>query len=103
MTPVLLAVRPACDGPGYALRAGRVAVDAWRFEDAVARAGHPERQPVRLAPSVRRTRNRPQHRLRQEAGTVEPRSGTAGERRRPKAGTALVPSPSRSTTPSEAS
>ncbi|MFF0746926.1 BTAD domain-containing putative transcriptional regulator [Streptomyces sp. NPDC004111] len=26
------------DGPGYALRAGREAVDAWRFEDLVARA-----------------------------------------------------------------
>ncbi|OKI20365.1 BTAD domain-containing putative transcriptional regulator [Streptomyces sp. CB03911] len=26
------------DGPGYALRAGREAVDAWRFEDTVARA-----------------------------------------------------------------
>ncbi|MGW1842890.1 AfsR/SARP family transcriptional regulator [Streptomyces sp. NPDC001966] len=34
--------RPSCllvtDGPGYALRAGREAVDAWRFEDTVARA-----------------------------------------------------------------
>ncbi|MGW5283187.1 BTAD domain-containing putative transcriptional regulator [Streptomyces collinus] len=27
------------DGPGYVLRAGRDAVDAWRFEDTAARAG----------------------------------------------------------------
>ncbi|MFC8337213.1 BTAD domain-containing putative transcriptional regulator [Streptomyces rubiginosohelvolus] len=37
------------DGPGYALRAGREAVDAWRFEDAVARAGQaPPRSAVEL-------------------------------------------------------
>ncbi|MFJ8223870.1 BTAD domain-containing putative transcriptional regulator [Streptomyces griseus] len=37
------------EGPGYALRAGREAVDAWRFEDAVARAGQaPPRSAVEL-------------------------------------------------------
>ncbi|OKJ51754.1 AfsR/SARP family transcriptional regulator [Streptomyces sp. CB02115] len=37
------------DGPGYALRVGREAVDAWRFEDTVARAGQtPPRSAVEL-------------------------------------------------------
>ncbi|MFB8064817.1 AfsR/SARP family transcriptional regulator, partial [Streptomyces rubiginosohelvolus] len=37
------------DGPGYALRAGREAVDAWRFEDAAARADQaPPRSAVEL-------------------------------------------------------
>ncbi|RLL68626.1 AfsR/SARP family transcriptional regulator [Streptomyces sp. Z26] len=39
------------EGPGYALRAGRDAVDAWRFEDAVTEAGDlpPARAAARLA------------------------------------------------------
>ncbi|MGW7553360.1 AfsR/SARP family transcriptional regulator, partial [Streptomyces rimosus] len=37
------------DGPGYVLRAGRDAVDAWRFEDAAARAaGAPPHAAVAL-------------------------------------------------------
>ncbi|MHB9757274.1 AfsR/SARP family transcriptional regulator [Streptomyces sp. BYX5S] len=37
------------DGPGYAVRAGREAVDAWRFEDAVAQAADaPPRTAVAL-------------------------------------------------------
>ncbi|MCQ4207951.1 AfsR/SARP family transcriptional regulator [Streptomyces longispororuber] len=37
------------DGPGYALRAGREAVDAWRFEDTAARAAEaPPRSAVAL-------------------------------------------------------
>ncbi|MET8940258.1 AfsR/SARP family transcriptional regulator [Streptomyces rubiginosohelvolus] len=37
------------DGPGYALRTGRETVDAWRFEDAAARAGQaPPRSAVEL-------------------------------------------------------